>query len=137
VSPVSPFVYAALGLFLLIGSFGAGWHFGGQSGKLADTRAVATQEAGVIKQAATDTTTINAEAKVYAAAQVDPIAAPVVRVCLYTPAQPVSRTAAAGSIAHAAAELPAPGPQPAVPGPDIGGPLVQDYIEHVCRVKAP
>ena len=102
----------------------------------------------MITQQATDTATINAEAKTYAAAQIDPIAAPVVSVCHYTPAA-VPRATVAGSLPHGAPNLPAPSPPAAVPGPDIGRPLVsightadaqvaglQDYIEHVCRVAA-
>lgn len=144
------FYAAAAALFFLILSFGAGWHFGGQSGKLSDVRHVATQEAGVIKQTATDTATINAEARSYAAAQIDPIAAPAVSLCHYTPAATVPRAAAAGPLPHAATDLPAPSTRAALPGPDIGRPLVsighdadaqvialQDYIAHVCRVPAP
>jgi hypothetical protein len=147
---VNPFIGAAAATFLLILSFGAGWHFGGESGKLADTRAVATQEAGVIKQSASDAAIINAEAQTYAAAQIDAIAAPAVSVCHYTPTAAVLRATPAGPQPHGAPDLPAPGPPAAVPGPDIGRPLVsighnadaqvaalQDYIQHVCRVPAP
>jgi hypothetical protein len=144
-------IYGAAGaLVLLVLSFGAGWHFGGESGKLAESKAVAKQEAQVITQTATDTSTINTEAKAYAAAQIDPVAAPVVSLCHYTPAAAVLGAAAAGSGPHVAPHVPAPGPPAALPGPDIGRPLVQvghdadaqvaglqDYIEHVCRVKAP
>jgi hypothetical protein len=144
-------IYGAAGaLVLLVLSFGVGWHFGGESGQLAESKAVAKQEAQVITQSATDTSTINTEAKTYAAAQIDPVAAPVVSLCYYTPAAALLGAPATGSGPHAAAQLPAPGPQPALPGPDVGRPLVQvghdadaqvaglqDYIEHVCRVKAP
>lgn len=143
------FYGAAAAAFLLIASFGAGWHFGGQSGKLADTAHVAQQEAGVIKQTASDTAQINDEAKHYADAQLVPVSAPAVSLCHYTPAA-VPRAAAAGPLPHAAAELPAANPPNPVPGPDIGRPLVsigrdanaqvaalQDYINHVCRVPAP
>lgn len=150
---MNPFYGAAIALFLLILSFGAGWHFGGQSGRLADSTAVVKQEAHVITQEVTDTAIINAEAKTYAAAQIDPIAAPVVSVCHYTPTAAVPRTATAGPLPHGTADLSAPGARGALsaPGPvDIGEPLVrvghnadaqvaalEDYIEHVCRVPAP
>jgi hypothetical protein len=152
---MNPFYGAALACLLLIGAFGAGWHFGGQAPKLAAAKQELKQEAAEDTKRTTDQTTVAQEAKTYEAAT-DPLAplpAPVVRLCYNstTPAVPSAHPAGPG--AH--------GP---VPVPDAGGgdshlptyvqwntrPLVQigrnadaqvaglqDYITRVCQAHAP
>jgi hypothetical protein len=135
-----------LGLAL---AFGAGYHFGGLAPKLAAAKTELKQEAASQAKDAKDEAIIAREAKTYEAATdpLLPIAAPVVRVCYYTP---VSSAKPPGSGTDAAAPVRAANPPDPVPGPDIGRPLVQighnadaqiaglqDYIEHVCQASAP
>jgi hypothetical protein len=127
--------------------FFAGFYVGRLAPKLADAKAEVKQLTQNQHQESTDVTRINAEAKSWADHQLDPVAAPVVRLCIPPPAA-VSRAAATRLIAPPA-PLRAVNAPDLVPGPDIGRPLVQlghdadaqidalwDYIDHVCRVKA-
>lgn len=137
------FYAAAVAVFLLIGSFGAGWHFGGQGVRLSNTTAE-------VKKDRTDAPIIAREGQDYAAATdpLAPLAAPIVRLCYSAPVP------APGS--------PRPRPAESVPVPDTGRgdpglptyrkwdtrPLMQiardadaqvaglqDYIEKVCLAK--
>ena len=132
----------------LVLAFLGGLYVGHLAPELKDAKAEVKQISQNQTQEATDATRINVEAKTYAAHELDPIAAPVVRV-LYAAGPAVPRAAAAGP-QLAPACLSAASTPAAVPGPDIGRPLVQighdadaqvealwDYIDHVCRVKAP
>ncbi len=126
------------------------WHMGGESTRLK----VATAQVHTEVQAQTkerhDQVTVAQEAKTYETAAIEPVAAPVARVCYYRTAPAVPSAHPAGSGADAPVEQRSPDPLPAVPGPDIGPPLVrsghltdakvaglQDYIEHVCQAHAP
>jgi hypothetical protein len=137
-------------LVLAIGLFAGGFYVGRMKPALAAAQATVKRDAQNFKQETTDATRINAEAKQFAQAPLDPIVAPVVRVQYREAAACVPRAATAGSGAHDTAAVPAPGVVDSVSGPDIGRPLVlvghvadaqvaglQDYINHVCRVKAP
>jgi hypothetical protein len=137
-------VVAVLALF-----FG-GFYVGRLQPQLAAAKATIKRDAQNVKQESTDATRINAEAKAFKDASLDPIPAPVVRVQYRAAAACVSRATAAGPGADAAPAVSTGGPVDSVPGPDIGRPLVlvghtadsqiaqlQDYINHVCRVKAP
>jgi hypothetical protein len=121
-------------------------HRGAAKCVAADAAAVQQQQTHKAVKSATDAQTINQEAKTYAQALLDPIAAPVVRV-RYLPARTVPSPRPAGPL-PASACLPGPSPPDPVPGPDIGRPLVQlghdadsqvsalwDYIDRVCRVR--
>jgi hypothetical protein len=149
---MNPLYGAAAALVLAIGSFGAGWHFGRQGLELRDSKAVVKQAVAEDTKRTTDQTTVATEAKTYEAATdpLAPLAAPVVRMCDYTPATAMPSAHPAGSGAHAAAAVPAPAPRDPVPGPDIGRPVVQvgkfadarvvalqDYIQRVCQAKTP
>lgn len=137
-------------LALAIGAFFFGYHQGGLSCQLKDARTVVKETDQNLKSAAADAVTVNQEAKTYAAAPLDPIAAPVVRVCRYTPADRVPAAATAGSLADGSPSVrgtPAPDPHLSA-GPDIGEPVVreghianaqviglQDYIARICLAK--
>ena len=127
------------------------WHMGGESTRLKVATAQVHQEVQAQQKDNHDRTTVAQEAKTYEAAALDPIAAPDVRVCHYTPAPaPVPSTHPAGPRTDAPAPSREPDPVPDVPGPNIGPPLVrsahladaqvkglQDYITHVCQARAP
>lgn len=133
----------ALSLFL------AGYHFGGLAPKLACVQAQVKTEALAQAKRTKDTATVAEEAKTYDAATdpVQPLPAPVVRVCRAPPAPAaVPNAAASGFRAHEATPLPAAAPRDPLPGPDIGRPVVQagrdadaqiaglqDYIAKVCE----
>jgi hypothetical protein len=146
---MNPFYGAAAAVFLLIASFGGGWYFGRQGLELTAANQVVKQEVAQGKKRTTDQSTVAQEAKTYEAAEVAPLAAPVVRVCLYTPAASVSGAYPAGPRIDAPVDSRSPDPVPVAAGPDIGPPLVQvghvidaqvaglqHYIEHVCQAKA-
>lgn len=147
---MNPLYIAAAVVFALIASFGAGYHFGGLGCQLGDAKATVKQDAQNAQQESSDVQQINQEAQHFAQASLDPIPAPLVRVQYREAPACVPRAPAAGSGAHAAAVVPAPSAVDSVPGPDLGRPLVlvghicdaqvaglQDYVNHVCRVKAP
>jgi hypothetical protein len=130
--------------------FFGGFYVGRLQPQLVAAKATIQRDGQNVKQESRDVQRINAEAKAFQNADLDPIAAPVVRVQYREASACVPRAAAAGSVADAATAVPAPGPVDSVSGPDIGRPLVlvghtadaqvaglQDYIAHVCRVKAP
>lgn len=146
------YVYgAAGGIVLLVLVFFGGYHFGALAPKLAAAKTELKEEAAAEVKDTKDQATVAQEAKTYEAATdpaLDPVAAPRVSMCYYAPALPSANPA--GSGAHASAPIPEPATQPAVPGPDIGRPIVQighdadaqvaglqDYISHVCQAKAP
>ncbi len=141
---------AGAAVLALIVSFGGGVYVGRLQPQLAAAKATIKRNAINTAQESTDATRINSEAKQFAQAPLDPIAAPVVRVQYREASACVPRAATAGSGAHAAPDLPAPSIVDSVSGPDIGRPLVsvghiadaqvaglQDYITHVCRVPPP
>jgi hypothetical protein len=107
----------------------------------ADKVAVATQEAHNAAILVNQQQTIAQEKKAYEDALLQPVAAPVVRLCI--PAGTLPQTIHAAPGAHAAPALPAGGP--INPVPDVGRPLMQqghdadaqvialqDYIKNVC-----
>lgn len=145
------YLYAALGAIAYsIALFMVGHHYGALAPELAQAKTEVKQEAAQDTKRAKDETTVAQEAKTYEAATdpaLAPVTAPVVRLCKYTI---VSSPNPAGSGADAKLPVRAPDPQPSVPGPDIGRPLVQighnadaqvaglqDYIARVCQAKAP
>jgi len=143
-------VKVILALVLAIALFAGGFYVGRLQPQLAAAKATIKRNAENTEQEQTDATRINLEAKQLAAAALDPIAAPVVRVLYGPPAACVPRTPASRPLPDAAPAVPAPGPANSLPGPDIGRPLVsvgheadaqvaglQDYITYVCRVPAP
>lgn len=143
-SALTWFKWAALaGVF--IGWSWVCYHQGGLGCRLSSANATAKQEATQIKQETSDAATINAEAKAFEDHALDPVPAPVVRMCIPAAGAAVREPAAAGPGAHAAAAVPAARAPDLVPGPDIGRPslqvdhdadlqvsLLQDYITKVC-----
>lgn len=130
--------------------FFAGYHVGGMAPKLAAAKIEVKQEVAADAKRTVDQTTVAQEAKTYEAAEIAPIAAPVVRMCYYSTAASVPSPNPAGSGAHAPLVSASANPVPGVPGPDIGSALLrtghtvdaqvaglQDYIDHVCLAKAP
>lgn len=135
---------------LLAGTFWAGTHFGGEGQALKCAAAEVHTEVQAQTKERHDTVTIAQEAKTYETATdpLTPIDAPVARVCYYSTAPAVPSTHPAGPRIDAALPQRGPDPVSAVPGPDIGSPLVrvghvndakvaglQDYITHVCQVQ--
>jgi len=149
---VNPLYAGAGGALVLMAVFGLGYHFGAEAYRLDDATATVQQLTHNATQESKDAQQINEEAAHLAAAALDPVAAPVVRVYYPPPAAVVSRATASGPI-PACPSLPAghpADPLPAARSVDIGKPLVQlghdadaqidqllDYIDHVCRVPAP
>lgn len=139
----------AIGILVgLVAAFLFGYHFGGLAPKLAAARAEVHQESLNDAKRTTDQTTVAGEARTYEAAELAPVSAPVVRVCLYTPVSPVSGAYAARPRTDAPVPSRSADPVPLQAGPDIGPPLVrvghvtdaqvaglQHYIEHVCQAK--
>lgn len=122
-------------------------HRGAAACKQADTVAAAKQEGHEEAKAASDTRTINQEAKTYAQtlAAPDPIDSPHVSLCHYTPSA-VPSAPTPGSSPHESA--PSRAADPVNPPTDVGPPLVkvgvdadaqvkglQDYIQRVCLVR--
>lgn len=147
---MNPLYAGAAGALVLMGVFGLGYHFGSEACRLDDAKATVSEMARNQKQESTDVQRINAEATQLGQAVLDPLPAPVVRVCLYTPAITVPGAPTPGPESHAAPASRGADPLPARAGPDIGEPLVrvghdsdaqvialQDYITHVCRVPSP
>jgi hypothetical protein len=139
---------AALVVALIL--FGGGFYVGRLEPQLSAAKATIKRDDQNVKQETTDAARINLEAKQFEQAPLDPIVAPLVRVQYREAAACVPRAPAARPGADAAAAVPAPSVVDSVSGPDIGRPLVlvghvcdaqvaglQDYITHVCRVKAP
>jgi hypothetical protein len=127
-----------------------GWHFGRQSLELSTAKVEVKQEAAIDTKRAADQTTVAEEAKTYEAAEIAPLAAPVLRVCHYTPAASLPGANAAGPGTHAPAADHQPDPVPDQPGPNIGPGLLragtivraqvmqlQDYVNRVCQAKVP
>jgi hypothetical protein len=139
---------AALVVAMLL--FGGGFYVGRLQPQLSAAKATIKRDDQNVKQESTDAARINLEAKQFEQAPLDPIVAPVVRVQYREAAACVPRAAPTGPVPHGTAAVPAPSVVDSVSGPDIGRPLVlvghvcdaqvtglQDYINHVCRVKAP
>lgn len=129
-------------------AFLVGYHFGGLTPQLKAAKAEIKQEAAQDQKRTTDQNTVAGEAKTFEKAQLDPLPAPVVRVCLYTPLATVSSAHTAGPRIDAPVPNRSPAPVPVEAGPDIGPSLVrvghvtdaqvaglQHYIEHVCQAK--
>lgn len=136
----------ALALVLLICGF-AFWerHRGAEKCVAADVAAVQKQETHNEVKGALDAKTINDEAQTFknTLAAPDPIDAPHVSLCHYTPSV-VPSAPTPRSLPHEAT----PSREPDSPHPDVGPPLVkvgvdsdaqvralQDYITKVCLVK--
>jgi hypothetical protein len=137
-------------LLVLLLTFAGGFYVGRVGLEKDDARATVRRDAQNVRQEALDATRINQEAKRLADSELDPIAAPVVRLQYLAPTACVLRAPTPGPLPHGTPVLPAASPVGPVPGPDVGRPLVQighacdaqvagleDYIEHVCRVPAP
>jgi hypothetical protein len=137
-------------LLIALGLFGGGFYVGRMKPALAAARATIQRDAENQKQESIDAARINQEAHQMGQAPLDPIAAPVVRLQYVAAPASVPGAAAARPIAHGSPDIPAGHPVDPLPGPDVGRPLVlvgheadaqvaalQDYITHVCRVKAP
>lgn len=120
-------------------------HRGAQECVAADAAAVQKQETHEAVKGALDAKTINDEAQTFknTLAAPDPIDAPHVSLCHYTPST-VPNPPAPRPLPHEAA----PSREPDPPHPDVGPPLVkvgvdsdaqvralQDYITKVCLVK--
>jgi hypothetical protein len=146
------YVYGAAGaIVLLVAVFFGGYHFGKLAPQLAAAKTELKQEAAAQVTETKDNAIVAQEAKTYEAATdpaLDPVAAPRVSMCYYAPLTPMLRSAPAGSGVNASAPVRAADPEPPVPGPDIGRPLVQtghdanaqvaglqDYITKVCQAK--
>lgn len=130
-----------------------GYHFGGQGTKLTVAKTELKQEAAEQKKDTKDQVTVAQEGKTYAAAKaddpaLDPVRLPDVRVCYYAPLTRVQSAGAAGSGAHAPAEVRPGPPKDPDPGPNITPAVVhvgnvanaqveglQDYIAKVCQGK--
>jgi hypothetical protein len=138
---------------LLVLYSGFWYHLGGLGTRERVAVAQVKQEKAQDTKRTIDEATVAKEAKTYEAAtdpELSPVSAPSVRLCHYTPVASVPGANAPGSGAHASAPVPAPAPAAALPGPDIGRPVLQvghdadaqiaglqDYIEHVCQAHAP
>lgn len=147
---MSPWVVkGALALLILVLTFALGWRTGGASCRVSDAAKVLKQVESNSKQESLDEIHITREAITLAAAQASPVAAPVVRLC-NPPPRSVPATTPARPEPDGEAPIRGLDSSNAVPGPDIGRPLVQsgrdadaqvialqDYIQHVCRVEAP
>jgi hypothetical protein len=135
-----------LAVLIMVGGFALyEQHKGATKCLQADAAAVAKQEAHNEVKAATDAQTINQEAKDYHAtlAAPDPIDAPHVSVCHFTPSA-VPSAPTPGPRAHESPDSRSTDP----PHPDVGPPLVkvgidsdaqvrglQDYIARVCLAR--
>lgn len=143
---VNPYaiIGALVGFIISIAAAAAiGYHFGGQSCRLADATAVTKQEAHNEAKAATDAQTINQEAQTYHAATTaapDPTPA-LVCVRKYTAPRPLSETATARPRDDGPTDLPAPDRPGFDPGPklapigreaDARVTYLQNYIARVC-----
>ena len=138
----------AYGLIALLPAVGVPWYFehrGAKECKAEDKAAVTKQEAHNADVVKTDTATNVKIEDTLHAAEIAPIAAPVVRLCYYK-ANPVPNptpTAGGSNVAPSVREEP-------TPGPDIGRPiLIQgrqnadgrnnrpagSYIKNVCLVR--
>lgn len=130
-------------LVTLVAAFLFGYHQGRLGIEVHDAREVIKQVAHNESAQKIEDSTIAIEAKAYDDLLLEPVPAPVVRLCTNARAVPASRPAAL------AAHAEAPGREPDQPdliqGPDIGRPLVtagrdadaqiaglQDYITRVC-----
>jgi len=126
--------------------FGLGFHFGSLAPKLAAATAEVKQDEAQDAKRLTDQATVAQEARSYEAAALEPIPAPVVRLCVSAPpaALPSAHPARSGTDAPDAT-VPA-NPLPPSPGPDIGPSLMraaaiaesqvtqlQDYVTKVCQ----
>lgn len=131
------------GFVLLIGTFFFGYHQGRLALEVKDEKAVITQERHNEETQKIEDSTIAIEAKTYEDAILQPVAAPVVRLCTNSRALPAPRPAA--TEAHGEAPGRASDQPDLIQGPDIGRPLVaighdadaqiaglQDYITRVC-----
>jgi hypothetical protein len=125
-----------------------GWSFwerheGAVSCEDKDKSAVASQEAHNATVLVNQNQAIASEKQAYEDALLQPIAAPVVRLCSAPSPVPQAPPAARGT--HGNASVPIPSPEAVVSGPDVGLPLVrighdadnqiaglQDYIKRVC-----
>lgn len=141
--------YAILGALVglivsIVIAAGVGYHFGGQSCRLADVTAVAKQEAHNEAQAAKDTKTINQEASTYHAAISAPTDPTPALVCVrkYAAPRPLSETATARPAHDGPTDLPASDRPGFDPGPtltpigreaDARVTYLQAYITDLCR----
>lgn len=139
-------VGAILASVLLV--FCLGFHFGGVGPKLAAAQALEKLQAAEQKKTDVDETTIANEAKAYEAASIDPIPAPIVRLCYAAPTATVPDASTAGPRAHAPVSSAGANPVLGQTGPDIGPALLrtahladaqvtelQDYIHKVCLAE--
>ena len=142
---ILPYIKYIVGVIVILGAFLLGYHQGGQSVKLTDAKAAVKQQAANDAKRQDDLKEIEIERSAYAQSRIDPVPAPVVRLCKYTATGPVPKAAAAAGAAHAAAGNGGADP---LPGPDIGSYLVlgahrcdaqvkglQDYITRICLAK--
>jgi hypothetical protein len=136
----------AYGAILAMLVIGIPWYFehrGAKECKAADVAAVATQEAHNADVVKTDTATNTQIEDTLHAAQIAPIAAPVVRLCYYkaSPLPNPTPTTSGPDVSPTVREEP-------VAGPDIGRPILtqgrnadaqiaglQSYITKVCLVR--
>jgi hypothetical protein len=139
---------------VLLVLYSAFWyHLGGEGTRLKVANTEVRQATAEQRKETKDEATVAEEAKRFETATdpaLTPVAAPLVRLCHFTPVATVSSANAAGSGTDASAPVRAAPAEDSVPGPDIGGPIVQvghnadaqvaglqHYIEHVCQARAP
>jgi hypothetical protein len=138
-------VKAVLILVAVLACFAAGYYLRDLQDTTHTQAAVIKQTAANQKTEARDDGTIAIEEKAYDDAILQPVAAPVVRLCVASAAA-VSQTTAPAGRPHATAAGGAEHQPDFVQGPDIGRPLVtagrdadaliaglQDYVAKVCR----